>query len=264
MLQLPADPDDTDRFERVRAALLAARSTRPNRTATTRSSPPGTGLPLPHFRKPVWRWMIRVGRRGGAMRRGAGRAASGRRAAATGQPGRAGRRERGHSRRPCHAGDRAVDAPPVDRDPGWLATAIELLDIALAHFADPDQPGRWFDSADDAEQLMARPADPTDGATPSGASSITEALLTAAHLVGGDRAERYRQAAADALRAHSPLLAACRARPGIGWRSPSPRCGAAADRGGVPDVAVPVVGRRAPAGTRRAIVVGGKRTRRSC
>ena len=53
---------------------------------------------------------------------------------------------------------------------------------------------------------MLRPADPLDGATPSGASSITEALLTAAHLVDGDRAERYLRAAADALNAHSVLL----------------------------------------------------------
>jgi uncharacterized protein YyaL (SSP411 family) len=54
---------------------------------------------------------------------------------------------------------------------------------------------------------MLRPADPVDGATPSGASTITEALLTAAHLVDGDRAERYLQAATEALRAHSVLLA---------------------------------------------------------
>ncbi len=91
-------------------------------------------------------------------------------------------------------------------DEAWLTTATELLDTALPHFADPQRPGRWFDTADDAEQLMLRPADPLDGATPSGASSITEALLTAAHLVDGDRAERYLQAAADALGAHSLLL----------------------------------------------------------
>ena len=51
---------------------------------------------------------------------------------------------------------------------------------------------------------MLRPADPLDGATPSGASSIAEALLTAAHLVDGDRAERYcrvRRRAERALRA---------------------------------------------------------------
>jgi uncharacterized protein YyaL (SSP411 family) len=92
-------------------------------------------------------------------------------------------------------------------DGAWLARAVELLDSALAHFADPDQPGRWFDSPDDAEQLVYRPADPLDGATPSGASSIAEALLTAAHLLGGERASRYGQAAADALHMHSPLLA---------------------------------------------------------
>jgi uncharacterized protein YyaL (SSP411 family) len=77
----------------------------------------------------------------------------------------------------------------------------------LAHFADHDHPGRWFDSADDGERLLLRPADPYDGATPSGASAIGEALLTAAHLTGGGQADRYRQAAVDALQAHSPLLA---------------------------------------------------------
>ena len=89
----------------------------------------------------------------------------------------------------------------------WLSAATELIDTALTHFADPDRPGRWFDSADDAEQLMLRPADPLDGATPAGASLIAEALLTAAHLVAADRAETYRQAAAAALLAHTPLLA---------------------------------------------------------
>lgn len=92
-------------------------------------------------------------------------------------------------------------------DETWRAGSVELLDIALAHFADPQRPGRWFDTADDAEQLILRPADPMDGATPSGASTITEALLTAAHLVDGERAERYLRAASDALDAHSVLLA---------------------------------------------------------
>ncbi|MBV8928771.1 MAG: hypothetical protein JO152_06585, partial [Mycobacteriaceae bacterium] len=55
--------------------------------------------------------------------------------------------------------------------------------------------------------LMLRPADPIDGATPSGAALITEALLTAAHLVGPPRTDRYGQSAAEALAAHSVLLA---------------------------------------------------------
>jgi uncharacterized protein YyaL (SSP411 family) len=87
----------------------------------------------------------------------------------------------------------------------FLDAACELIDTALAHFADPDRPGRWFDSADDAEALMVRPGDPLDGATPAGASLIAEALLTAAHLAGSDR---YAQAAAQTLLAHSKLLAA--------------------------------------------------------
>jgi uncharacterized protein YyaL (SSP411 family) len=95
----------------------------------------------------------------------------------------------------------------LDGDESWLSKATVLIDLALQHFADPDQPGRWFDTADDAEQLMVRPADPIDGATPSGAASIAEALLTAAHLVDADRASRYREAATAALLAHSPLLA---------------------------------------------------------
>ncbi len=89
----------------------------------------------------------------------------------------------------------------------WLTAATGLLDTAVAHFGDPQRPGRWFDTADDAERLMLRPSDPLDGATPSGASSIAEALLTAGHVVDGARAERYWQLAADTLRAHAVLLA---------------------------------------------------------
>ena len=92
----------------------------------------------------------------------------------------------------------------VDGQGTWLRAAAELLDTAMALFADPDSPGRWYDTASDAERLVLRPADPLDGATPSGASLITEALLTAGHLAaeGG----RYRQAADEALAAHSVLL----------------------------------------------------------
>jgi uncharacterized protein YyaL (SSP411 family) len=62
----------------------------------------------------------------------------------------------------------------------WLTEAQHILDRAMAHFAVPDEPGSWFDTADDAEVLVARPRDPIDGATPAGASSLAEALLTAA------------------------------------------------------------------------------------
>lgn len=84
--------------------------------------------------------------------------------------------------------------------------AAGLLDVALEHFADPHEPGRWFDSADDAEALMLRPCDPSDSATPSGAALITEALLIGAPLVGLDRGERYRRAATQSLMRNGELL----------------------------------------------------------
>ncbi|QBJ97665.1 thioredoxin domain-containing protein [Rhodococcus sp. ABRD24] len=81
----------------------------------------------------------------------------------------------------------------------WLEAATGLLDTALVHFADPDEAGSWFDTSDDAETLVTRPRDPLDGATPSGASSITEALLTAAALTDIECASKYAGAAADSL-----------------------------------------------------------------
>ncbi|WP_078279017.1 thioredoxin domain-containing protein [Mycobacteroides franklinii] len=86
----------------------------------------------------------------------------------------------------------------------WREAAAELLDTALDHFADPESPGAWFDVADDAEQLVLRPSDPLDGATPSGASSVTEALLTAGYLL---EEARYRDAAQASLSAASMALA---------------------------------------------------------
>jgi uncharacterized protein YyaL (SSP411 family) len=99
-------------------------------------------------------------------------------------------------------------------DASWLDAAMGLVDIALDHFADPEREGRWFDSADDAEQLMVRPADPLDGATPSGASSIAEALQLAAHLA--PQADRYAAAADATLASATPILARL-ARSGGHW-----------------------------------------------
>jgi uncharacterized protein YyaL (SSP411 family) len=76
----------------------------------------------------------------------------------------------------------------------WLARAGRLLDVALERFADPD--GGFFDTADDAEQLITRPADVTDNATPSGLSTIAAALVTYSALTAD---ARYREAAEKAL-----------------------------------------------------------------
>lgn len=101
-------------------------------------------------------------------------------------------------------------------EPEWLDSAQALLDTAITHFADPDAPGAWFDTADDAETLISRPRDPFDGATPSGASSFAEALLTASALSEPDRATRYRDLAETTL-TRSALVLARAPRSGGHW-----------------------------------------------
>jgi uncharacterized protein YyaL (SSP411 family) len=84
----------------------------------------------------------------------------------------------------------------------WLDLAGQLLDAGLAHFGDGR--GGFFDTADDAESLVARPADPTDNATPSGLSSMVAALTAYSALTGETR---YREAAEAALETIAPVMA---------------------------------------------------------
>jgi uncharacterized protein YyaL (SSP411 family) len=87
-------------------------------------------------------------------------------------------------------------------DPRWLTAATGLLDDALARFRADD--GGFFDTADDAETLVARPRDPGDNASPSGTSAVIHALVIAHALTGEGR---YRQAAEEALATVAPLAA---------------------------------------------------------
>ncbi len=82
----------------------------------------------------------------------------------------------------------------------WLAVAGELLDTALAHFADGT--GGFFDTADDAERLVRRPRDPSDNSAPSGQSALVGALLTYSALTGS---LEHHQAAQGGLRIVSSL-----------------------------------------------------------
>ncbi|MEV6069659.1 thioredoxin domain-containing protein [Nocardia sp. NPDC052001] len=127
--------------------------------------------------------------------------------------------------RPCRAslGGVAGAAPGVLEDYAWLALGLltlhqtssgdwleqahRVLDAAITHFADPETPGSWFDTADDAETLVTRPRDPIDGATPSGTSVLADALLTAAALSTPEQAIRYRELADQTLARGAVLLA---------------------------------------------------------
>ncbi|MBY8849820.1 thioredoxin domain-containing protein [Saccharothrix sp. MB29] len=88
-------------------------------------------------------------------------------------------------------------------DARWFTEACGLLDTALARFAG-DEPGVHHDTADDAEALVQRPSDPSDNATPSGASSLASALVTAS-VLGGPSS--YRDAAEAALSRAGLLVA---------------------------------------------------------
>jgi uncharacterized protein YyaL (SSP411 family) len=83
----------------------------------------------------------------------------------------------------------------------WLRLAGELLETALRRFAASD--GGFYDTADDSERLVSRPGDPTDNATPSGATSLAGALTGYAALSGSGR---YREAAEQAVAAVGGLL----------------------------------------------------------
>ncbi|MCM4079987.1 thioredoxin domain-containing protein [Paractinoplanes hotanensis] len=83
----------------------------------------------------------------------------------------------------------------------WLDRARELLDVALAHFGTGE--GGFYDTADDAERLVTRPADPTDNATPSGLSAVCAALVAYAALSGEPS---YREAADAALATAGPVI----------------------------------------------------------
>jgi uncharacterized protein len=207
VLQLPDDPDDPDRFERVRTALLAARLTRPqpgrddkvvtswNGWAITALAEAGVALDEPEFLDAACGCaaaLLELHVVDGRLRR----------ASLGGRLGDSAAILEDHAT--LAAG--LLTLHQITGEARWLDAATGLLDIALEHFADAERPGRWFDTADDAEALLVRPADPLDGATPSGASSIADALLTAAHLVPAPRADRYATAALEALSAATPVL----------------------------------------------------------
>ena len=207
MLQLRSDPDDPLRLDRIRRALLTARAARAqpgrddkvvtawNGLAITALAEAGVALGDPELVDAAQRCasaLLDLHVVDGRLRR----------ASLGGVVGDSAAILEDHAM--LATGLLAVYQ--LNTQESLLTAATGLLDTALQHFADPQRPGRWFDAADDAEALVLRPADPMDGATPSGASAIAEALLTAAHLVDSARAERYLRAAGEALSAHSVLV----------------------------------------------------------
>ena len=93
-----------------------------------------------------------------------------------------------------------LDLAQATADPRWITEAGALLDVAIVHFRAPD--GGFYDTADDAESLVARPRDPSDNASPGGSSAIVHALMTYAAITGS---EKHRGIAEEALAATAVL-----------------------------------------------------------
>jgi uncharacterized protein YyaL (SSP411 family) len=205
-LQLAVDPDDLERWEDVRTKLLAVRAKRPQ---------PGRDDKV----VAAWNgWTITALAEAGALLQEPSWIAAAEETAAL-------LRELhlvgGRLRRVSRDGTVGTAAGvledygavaagwmslyQVNGDESWLESAGELLDIALREF--PDDEGGFYDSvaaADDGIALLRRPQDPTDNATPSGASAMIGALVTYSALTAK---LDYREVAETALEKIVPLIA---------------------------------------------------------
>jgi len=90
----------------------------------------------------------------------------------------------------------------ADPDPRWFNEARRLVDGAIALFSDEEH-GGFFDTGTDHENLLTRPKDIMDNATPAGNSVAAEVLLRLAAWTGESE---YRRRADDYLSSLSELI----------------------------------------------------------
>jgi len=191
-LQLLEDPDDLLRWGRVRAALLGARRLRVPPARDDKVVAAWNGLMIAALAEagalldqPRW---VEEARRAADLLLSVHVDGSGR-LARTSRDGVAGT-SAGVLEDYADVAEGMLALYSVTGEEEWLTVGTVLLDGVLAHFGDGQ--GGFFDTADDAEQLLMRPRDPSDTATPSGWLAAAQALLTAAALTGNSR---YREAA---------------------------------------------------------------------
>ncbi|MGQ0717149.1 MAG: thioredoxin domain-containing protein [Pseudonocardiales bacterium] len=197
VLQLLAEPDDPERWERVRVALLAARAARPQPARDDKVVTEWNGMVITTLaeaggvlHRPEWiaaavaaaDLMLGTHLVDGRLRRSSRDGVVGTAAGVLAD----------------HAWlvEGLLALHQVTGEDRWLHAAIPVLEQAQKHFVDPDHAGAWFDTAADAEALFRRPANFTDNATPAGASALAAALVTASALTGS---ESYREAAQAAV-----------------------------------------------------------------
>ena len=226
VLQLRSDPDDPARWSRVRAVLLGARAVRERPARDDKVVAAWNGLAIaslaraagvldePRFLEAAVRagellWDLHVVGAEGSRLVGARTSTTGVRLLRVSRDGVAGSHAGVLEDYGCVA-DGFVALAEATGDGGWLERAGLLLDVALDQFAAED--GGFHDTAADAETLITRPRDPSDNASPSGHSAVTNALLRYAAMTGSGR---HRDAAEAALA--SVRLLAERAPRYAGW-----------------------------------------------
>jgi uncharacterized protein len=202
VLQLLRDPDDAERWQRVRQRLLDVRAGRPQPSRDDKVVAAWNGLAIAALAEagalldePGWvaaadeaaDLLTRLHLVDGRLRR-------------TSREGRAGGNA-GVLEDYSDVAEGLLALASVTGDAGRVDLAGELLETVLTRF--PDGRGGFYDTADDAEQLVRRPQDPTDNATPSGASAAAGALLAYAGLTGS---LRHREAAERAVGIVAPVI----------------------------------------------------------
>ncbi|KQV75728.1 N-acylglucosamine 2-epimerase [Aeromicrobium sp. Root344] len=181
-LQLRVDPDDRERWDRVRTTLLAARAerTRPARDDKVVASWNGLAITalaeasvllgepdFAHAAIAAAQLLVDVHLADGFAR--------------TSRDGVAGANSAVLEDHGAVA-EAFIAVLGITGEAVWLDRARQLLDRIVEHFADPE--GGFFDTADDAESLVVRPKDASDNAYPSGTSAAVAALLSFAAITG--------------------------------------------------------------------------------
>ena len=195
VLQLRADPADAGAYERIRSALLAARAhrVRPGRDdkvvaawnglAIAALAEAGLLLERTDFiaaARGAAELLTRVHLDGGRLARTSRDGVAGNSAGVLEDYG--------------NVAEGLIALAGVTGEARWAEVAGQLLETALDRFAGGG--AGFYDTADDSEQLIYRPADPADGPSPSGIFAVAGALLSYSALTGS---ARHRDAALSAL-----------------------------------------------------------------
>jgi uncharacterized protein len=201
VLQLRADPADPDRFAAVRETLLVARERRVRPARDDKVVAAWNGLAIAGLAE-CGLLLAEPGFTAAAVDAAAlltGVHLRGERLARTSRAGLAGPSAGVLEDYACLAEGLLV-LSGVTGQGGWVTMAGQLLETALARFSDGG--GTFYDTADDGEALIYRPADPLDGPTPSGTFAMAGALLGYGALTGS---ARHREAALAALGVLGPI-----------------------------------------------------------